>query len=78
MKTNRVVLADWISTDLYIDIDWTAVHKKLGLDQLDWLLSLPPDQCQLVLDKHEVNNKLVAEFYDERTLLAYHLMWATP
>jgi hypothetical protein len=75
MKTSRVVLADWVSTDLYTDIDWPEVHKKLGLEQLDWLLSLPSDQCQLVLDKYEVNNKLVAEFYDEKTLLAYHLMW---
>ena len=78
MKTTRVVLAEWASTDLYLDIDWPQVHKKLGLEQIDWLLNQPKDKCQLVLDKNEVNNKLVAEFYDEKTLIAYHLMWATP
>jgi len=76
MKTFKVVLADWVSDDLYIDIDWPAVHKKLGLEQIDWLLSQPRDRCQLVLDKHAVNNKLVAEFYCDQTLTAYYLMWA--
>ncbi len=77
MKTTRVVLAEWASTDLYLDIDWPQVHKKLGLEQIDWLLNQPKDKCQLVLDKNEVNNKLVAEFYCEQTLTAYYLMWAT-
>jgi hypothetical protein len=78
MKTFRVVLADWVSTDLYIDIDWPTVHKKLGLEQIDWLLNQPKDKCQLVLDKNDVNNKLVAEFYDEQILTAYYLMWSLP
>lgn len=76
MKTSRIVLADWISRDLYLDIDWPTVHRKLGLEQLDWLLKQPTENCQLVLDKSDINFKLVAEFYDERTLLTYHLMWA--
>jgi hypothetical protein len=77
MKTiKRIELADWVSTDLYIDIDWPAVHKKLGLEQLDWLLSQPPSHCQLVLDRNTVNNRLVAEFYDQRCLTAYYLMWS--
>lgn len=76
MKTERIILADWVSYDLFIDIDWPTVHKKLGLEQVEWLLSQPPEKCQLVLDKNDVNNKLVAEFYDERTLLTYHLMWS--
>ncbi len=75
MKSFRVVLADWVSDDLYID--WPQVHKKLGLEQVDWLLNQPRDRCQLVLDRNEVNNKLVAEFYCEQTLTAYYLMWAT-
>jgi len=78
MKTKRIILADWVSTDLYIDIDWPGVHKKLGLDQIEWLLSRPSNKCQLVLDRHDVNNKLVAEFYDEQTLVTYHLMWSRP
>lgn len=77
MKTERIELADWVSHDLYIDIDWPAVHKKLRLEQVEWLLSQPREKCQLVLDKNEVNNKLIAEFYDERTLLTYHLMWTS-
>lgn len=76
MKTSRIVLADWVSNDLYLDIDWPAVHKKLGLEQLDWLLQQPAEHVQLVLDKADINFKLVAEFYDERTLLTYHLMWS--
>lgn len=76
MKTKRIVLADWVSNDLYLDIDWPAVHKKLGLEQIEWLLKQPPEKCQLVLDKSDINFKLVAEFYDEQLLVAYHLMWS--
>lgn len=76
MKTERIELADWISTDYDIDIDWPAVHKRLGVEQVEWLLKQPIDKCQLVLDKNKINNTLVAEFYDERTLLTYHLMWS--
>lgn len=76
MKTFRVELADWVSNDLYIDIDWPSVQKKLGLEQVEWLLEQEPKKCQLVLDKSDINFKLIAEFYDEKTLLAYHLMWA--
>jgi hypothetical protein len=76
MKTERIVLADWTSRDLYLDIDWPAVQKQLGVEQLDWLLKLPTDQCQLVLDKNDDNFKLVAEFYCGRTLMTYHLMWS--
>lgn len=76
MKTKRIVLADWVSNDLYLDIDWPAVHKKLGLEQIDWLLKQPPEKCQLVLDKSDINFKLVAEFYDEQLLVSYHLMWS--
>jgi hypothetical protein len=77
MKTFRVVLTDWVSDDLYIDIDWPTVHRRLGLEQIDWLLNQPTTKCQLVLDRNEVNNKLIAEFYCEKTLTAYYLMWAT-
>jgi hypothetical protein len=75
MKTKRVVLADWIGDDLYLDIDWPTVHRKLGLEQIDWLLKQRPERLQLMLDKEDINFKLVAEFYDEQILLTYHLMW---
>jgi hypothetical protein len=76
MKTNRIVLAEWSSDDIYIDIDWPLVHKQIGLDQLEWLMDLPLSHCQLILDKGSTNSKLVAEFYNQQTLLTYHLMWS--
>jgi hypothetical protein len=65
----------WISADVCIDIDWPAVQRKLGLDQVEWLLAQSPDQCQLTIHRKYTDNKLVAEFYNEQTLLTYHLMW---
>jgi len=76
MKTERISLVEWVSNDLDIDIDWPTVHNKLGLDQVNWLLNQPKEKCQLVLDRQTINNTLVAEFYDDTTLVAYHLMWS--
>ena len=80
MKTNRIKLAEWAYTTdesaNYLDIDWPKVQRLLGDDHLEWLLKQPKTHCQLVLDKKGDDIKLVAEFYDERTLLSYHLMWA--
>ena len=76
MKTKRVELTSWVSSDDYIDIDWPRVQRLLGLDQVEWLLSLPRDRCQLVLDRIDDTSRLIAEFYDEQTLLTYHLMWS--
>lgn len=77
MKTSRIVLTQWFPSEGEdIDIDWPKVQKTIGVDQLEWLLKQPHDICQLVLDKAESKIKLVAEFYDDKTLTAYHLMWA--
>jgi hypothetical protein len=80
MKTHRFNLLSWeYTTDEsanFLDIDWPVVQKALGQDQLSWLLKQPKTHCQLVLDKSGTNVKLVAEFYDEKTLTTYHLMWA--
>jgi len=82
MKTNRITLTEWTADeDEYIDIDWPKVQKTIGPDHLEWLLKQPNDVCQLVLDKqlqfHSGSQiKLVAEFYDDKILTYYHLMWA--
>jgi hypothetical protein len=80
MKTNRIELTSWeYTTDEsanYLDIDWPQVQRSVGKDQISWLLKLPKNYCQLVLDKSGAKVKLVAEFYDQKTLTAYHLMWA--
>ena len=73
--SKRVELADWVSTDLYLDIDWPLVQQKLGLDQVEWLLKQDRNNCQLILDKSNINFKLVAEFYNPKTLMTYYLMW---
>lgn len=78
MKSNRVELYYWRSnsgTDM-IDVDWPGVQKAIGVDHVSWLLKQPREKCQLVVDKIDDDFKLMAEFYDERTLLSYHLMWA--
>jgi hypothetical protein len=81
MKINRITLTEWTIDDSeYIDIDWPKVQKAIGSDHLEWLLKQPNNLCQLVLDKqsqlHSSNVKLIAEFYDDKLLTYYHLMWA--
>ncbi len=80
MKTQRFELLAWeYTTDEsanYLDIDWPKVQKKIGNDQVNWLLKQPKTACQLVLDKSGSSVRLMAEFYDDKTLTAYHLMWA--
>lgn len=82
MKTNRITLTDWtVDDEEYIDVNWPKVQKTIGVDHLEWLLKQDSVDCQLVLDK-ELNFhsgstiKLVAEFYNEKILTCYHLMWA--
>lgn len=78
MRTNRVVIAEWTcdrSSDT-IDIDWPYVHRTAGVDHVSWLLERPGSECQLVVDKIDRKLKLVAEFYCERALVVYHMMWA--
>lgn len=72
----RVKLFDWHSYDANIDIDWPKVQQTIGQDHLYWLLKQPKEYCQLIVDKTDENFQLVAEFYNESTLVQYHLMWA--
>ena len=77
MKTERVDLYKWLGGDgENIEIDWPKVHKTIGLDHTNWLLKQSKDQCQIVLERRDMYCRLVAEFYDQRTLVNYHLMWA--
>ena len=77
MKSNKIELLKWLPEEgEYIEINWPKVHKTIGLDQTTWLLNQPKDLCQLILERRDMHCRLVAEFYDERALLSYHLMWA--
>lgn len=76
MKTTRIDLVNWTSFEDNIDIDWPMVQRKVGKEKVEWLLKQPKDQCQLVVDKVLNDLKLVAEFYDNKLLMQYHLMWS--
>ena len=77
MKTDRVELLKWLPSEgEYIAIDWPKVHKTIGVDQTRWLLSQPDDHCQIVLERRDSYCRLVAEFYNQETLVNYHLRWA--
>jgi hypothetical protein len=77
MKIDKVQLAQWFNADEdNIDIDWPKIQKLLGREQVEWLLKQPTEICQLVVEKSEKDLKLIAEFYDKRALVNYHLMWA--
>jgi hypothetical protein len=78
MKTKRIKLAEWQDEDQYetIEVDWPRIQKQIGQDHLSWLLKQPKNCCQLVIEQLDRTHKLTAEFYDEKTLLSYHLMWA--
>ena len=77
MKTDSVELLKWLPSEgEYIAIDWPKVHKTIGIDQTRWLLSQPDDHCQIVLERRDMYCRLIAEFYNEGTLVNYHLRWA--
>jgi hypothetical protein len=77
MKNSRVELLKWLPQESeYIEIDWPKVHKTIGVDHTEWLLKQPTELCQLMLERNDMYCRLIAEFYDEKTLTAYHLMWA--
>ena len=77
MKTEVVELLKWLPEEgEYIEINWPKVHKTIGIEQTNWLLKQDLTNCQLMLYRNDMYCRLVAEFYDEQTLLTYHLMWA--
>jgi len=77
MKSNKVELLKWLPSEgENIEIDWPKVHKTIGLDQTRWLLKQSLEDCQIMLERRDMYCRLIAEFYNEHTLLNYHLMWA--
>jgi hypothetical protein len=77
MKNKKIELLKWLPEEgEYIAIDWPKVHKTIGVDQTKWLLKQPQESCQLMLERNDMYCRLIAEFYDEKTLVSYHLMWA--
>lgn len=75
----KVTLYEWIeeSPENILDIDWPKVQKKIGIDQLDWIRKQPVDNCQLMLEYNTLGVKtLVVEFYNNRTLSNYGMMFA--
>ncbi len=77
MKNKRVELLGWFPEEgENIEIDWPKVHKTIGIDHTSWLLKQPQEKCQLFIERIDSKCRLIAEFYDQQTLLTYHLMWA--
>ena len=78
MKSSRFELYHWriCNGKDIIEVDWPKVHKTVGVDLINWINKQPKEKCQLVVDKLNDDFKLIAEFYDQQTLVAYHLMWA--
>ena len=77
MKNKVVELLKWLPLEGEdIEIDWPKVHKTIGVDHINWLINQPKEICQLVLLRNDKYCRLAAEFYDDRALTQYHLMWA--
>lgn len=77
MRTSKIELTKWLPSEgETIEIDWPKVQKTIGIDHLEWLLKQDHSECQLVLERNDMHCKLVAEFYEEKLLTYYHLMWA--
>lgn len=82
MKTHRFKLAEWLPTESdgtdNIYIDWPSVHRQAGLDCIQWLKSLDPVDCQLVIETKpdDCFYYMIAEIYSDRLATQYALMWA--
>ena len=77
MKTKKVELYKWLPDQgENIEIDWPKVHKTIGVDHTNWLLTQSKNSCQLVLERNGRYCRLVAEFYDDSVFAEYYLMWA--
>jgi len=77
MKTSKVELLKWLpEEDEIIEVDWPKVHRTIGLEHTKWLLNQDHTECQVVLERNDMYCRLTAEFYNERILATYYLMWA--
>ena len=83
MKNSKTVLYKWSEGNIHsnyddsrLDIDWPAVQRELGVDCVEWLLNQDKDKCQLALELTPNGGKqLVAEFFDDKLAVTYHMMW---
>ena len=82
MKNTKVAVYKWEHKaqldhpiDGQYDIDWPLIRNAIG-DELDWLLKHDQKDLQLMLEVKAGERHLVADFYNKRTLVEYHLMWA--
>lgn len=77
MKTSKVELLKWLPDDgENIEINWPKVHRTIGTEQTKWLISQEHTKCQMILERNDIYCRLMAEFYDEKTLATYYLLWS--
>jgi len=85
MKSSKTVLIRWeepapfseLLNQEELDINWTEVERELGQDCVDWLLKQDRADCQLSLEFTPSGYKqLIAEFFNKKIAVSYHLMWA--
>ena len=77
MKSKKIELLSWTQSPDFndTDIDWPKLHKMIGLDRTKWILEQDYSDCQMVLERKQSEMTVVAEFFNERTELEYHLRW---
>ena len=77
MKSKKVELMSWQYNPTFDtnDIDWPKLHKMIGIDRTKWILEQSFNDCQMILERKDAEMAVVAEFYNERTELEYHLRW---
>lgn len=77
MKTSKIELLKWLPEEgENIEINWPKVHRTIGAEQTKWLIAQDHTKCQMVLERNDMYCRLMAEFYDEKTLATYYLMWS--
>ena len=79
MKNTKVTLYQWALDQYpeeYFDIDWPAVHKECGADQIAWINRQNDQDCQLSLEFFKGGKRLIIEFFKPEVETTYHLMWA--
>ncbi len=82
MKTHRFEIAKFLKSesdeDGNIYIDWPSVHRQAGVDQIQWIESQDPAECQLLLEirPEDTHVSAVVEIYSDKIATLYTLMWA--